>query len=113
MSDDVGQVFDVPHGDGSFPLGVEIVKCRLVGPTTVDGDRAGVAVSLDGPTENSPCCNRDALRMQQEVIGVASLVERAVHVLPLAAHQIAGFVHAPVSICWPLMLAADRVQRRQ
>jgi len=103
----------VPHGDGSFPLGVVIVKWRLVGRTTVDGDRVGLAVSLDGPTENSLCCNRVALRTLQDVNGVSGLVERSVHVLPPAAHQIAGFVHASVSIYWPLMLAADLVQHRQ
>ena len=54
LLDEVIQIFDLPHDDGRFASGIDLIHGRLVGATHVDSDLLWHIVQVDGTFQKSP-----------------------------------------------------------
>ncbi|MGF6482812.1 hypothetical protein QFZ91_005039 [Paraburkholderia sp. JPY419] len=92
---EVVQVFVLPDPDRGFALGVDGVKCGQIRAAFVDSHRLGFAIEGDRFFEISPRRSLISMGPQQEVDGVASLVDGAIQVFPLAIDLNVGLIDAP------------------
>ncbi len=95
LLDEVVQVLRLAHLDLQAAVGLEALdRCR-VRAALVYRDLLGHAVQIHGALKEGPGRGVVSLGAQQEVNGVAVVVDRPVQVLPLAADLDIGFVHSP------------------
>ena len=92
LLDDVVEVFNLAHQDRHIAAGVDRIDRRLVGAALVHCDLVRIAICSHGLVE-------EALRRQQEVDGLALLVDSAVEVFPdVVESESVTFARVTVSI---------------
>jgi hypothetical protein len=112
LLDDIVRILDLPDLDGRFPLGVDDLEGGQIRPSFIHGHGLGHPVPIDGFLEVTACCRLVAMRPQQEIDRIASLVHRAIQVLPLAAHLDVVFIHPPALADRTFVLAKGFLEQR-
>jgi len=84
--DDVGTVGLMVAFDG-----------RFIRPTPINGDRLGDPVAVDRLRQKAPRGLDISVLREQNVKGLPSLIDRSVHVPPLAFHPEIGLIHPPAA----------------
>src|ERR1019366_8563528 len=95
LLDDVVQVLDLAHDDPLPSSGINGFESRYIRATLIDGHFLWCPVLLDCLFEEPACRDLVAMRPQQEIDGVACLLDGTVQILPLAPNLDVCLVHAP------------------
>jgi hypothetical protein len=82
LFDDIVEVLDLTYHDRQVAAGVDRIDHRLVGTALVHRDLVWIAVRSHGLVEEALRRGHVALRRQQEVDGLAMLVDCSVEVFP-------------------------------
>lgn len=112
LLDQVVQVLVLSNLDPPFAFGVDVLHGGEVGATLVEGHLLGLAVGGDGVLEKAHRRCLVAVSAEQEIHGVAGLIDRPVQVLPVAFHLDIGFVHAPAGANGKLLSPESRLHHR-
>ena len=113
LLDDVVEVFTLAHQDWYVAPGVDRIDRRLVGAALVHRDLARIAVRSHGLVEEALRRGHVALRRQQEVDGLALLVDSAVEILPDALDFDVCLIHAPATADRALVFPGHLLHERQ
>lgn len=113
LFDSVVEVFDLAHQDRHIAAGVDRIDRRLVGATLVHRDLVRIAVRSHGLVEEALRRSHVALCRQQEIDGLALLVDGAVEVFPDALDLDVRLVHAPAVTNRALVFARHFLDQRQ
>src|SRR5450756_466556 len=95
LLDNVVQVLDLAHDDPLPSSDINGFESRYIRAALIDGHVLGCPVPLDCLFEEPVCRGLVAMRPQQEIDGVACLVNGTIQILPLAPNLDVCLVHAP------------------
>ena len=105
LLDDVVEVFDLTHQNPDVAAGVDRIDSSLVGAALVHRDLVRITARCHGFVEEALHRGHVALRRQQEVDGLALLVDGAVEVFPDVLDLDVRLVHAPAAADRALVFA--------
>src|ERR671933_534407 len=112
LLDHISQVFHLPDDDGGAMRCVVPLDSGFIGLAAIDGKRGGDPVSMDGLREKSERGFCIPLLREQEVNGLPGLIDRAIHIPPLAFHPDIGLIHPPAAAHWALAAVERLCQLR-
>jgi hypothetical protein len=106
LLDNVVEVFNLAHKHRYVAAGVDSIDHRLLGPALVHRDLVRIAVRSHSLVKEALRRGLVPLRRQQEVDGLAVLVDGAVEVSPDALDFDVGLIHAPAAADQALVFTA-------
>jgi hypothetical protein len=112
LLDNVVEVFNLVHEDRHVASGVDRIHGRLVGAALVHRNFDWIAVRSHGLVEEALRRGHVALRRQQEVDGLAMLVDGALEVFPDALDFDVGLIHAPAAADRALVFWGQLLDKR-
>jgi hypothetical protein len=113
LLDNVVEVFNLAYKDLHSEAGVDRIHGRLVGTAFVHRDFVWMAIQSHGLVEEALRRNHVPLCRQQEVDGLAMLVDGAVEVFPDALDLYVRLIHAPVAADRALVFSGHLLDQRQ
>ncbi|EEA02820.1 hypothetical protein BH160DRAFT_1828 [Burkholderia sp. H160] len=113
LLDEVAEVFGLANLDRRITISIDRFERGEIGSAFVDGYRPGDPILSDRFFKVTPSRSRVAMGAQQEVDGVAILVNGAVEIFPVALDSNVCLIHAPAFSDWPLATAERFLQYRQ
>jgi hypothetical protein len=84
LLDNIIQIFTLPDFDPLVFVSIVLLDTGCIGTAFVDVDQAGLRIRADRFVEKSACGLRITLGCQQEIDGIAFLVDSAIEIFPLA-----------------------------
>jgi len=106
LLDNVVEVFSLVDKDRHGAVGVGRIDGPLIGAALDHPNFVWIAVRPYGHVEESLRRSHVPLCRQQEVDGLALLVDNAVEVFPEALDIDVGLIHAPAAADWALVFRA-------
>jgi hypothetical protein len=91
---DIVEILDLADGDGGTVLLVVALDGRFIGRTSIDGDLLWHAVAADCLEQEPLGGLLVALFCQQEINGLARLIDGTIEIIPVALHIDIRLIHA-------------------
>ena len=113
LLDAVVEIFGLADLDRRLTISIDGFERGEIGTAFVDGHRLGDAILSDRFLKVTPGCSLVPMGAQQEVDGVAVLVDGPVEIFPVALDADVCLIHSPALSNWQLATAKRFLQYRQ